>query len=334
MNEETANQPTDKIAAALARAQGMFPPIERTRTVRVKLKTGGTYTFDYAPLDSVIAAVAKALSENELSYRFIPHVEYKGDYAIVTQTCRLQHSSGQYFEASFPLLTNEMGPQQIGSTSTYGKRYAFESVIGVAAQLDDDGNAGSGNESEEYGGDEGGGMPACPKCGKTHTVIESKPEYGGGYFCFPKKGGCSTKFQKDQDHPGQDEPPPPAKKSKGKTPEPPAEDHGPPPETEESIAKAAAAAKATLDHEGIAALTGYLGMIANAKTFASLTELARGLQSPTVPTEEGEREKLPGDATRDLAIFTACRPALRAAGKYIQSEEAKRAAAEKGGDHA
>lgn len=33
----------------------------------------------------------------------------------------------------------------------------------------------------------------CPKCGKA-TIIKGKTEYGGGWLCFVKKGGCGTKF--------------------------------------------------------------------------------------------------------------------------------------------
>jgi hypothetical protein len=33
----------------------------------------------------------------------------------------------------------------------------------------------------------------CPTCGKD-TVIKGKVEYGGGYVCFAKKGGCGVKF--------------------------------------------------------------------------------------------------------------------------------------------
>ena len=33
----------------------------------------------------------------------------------------------------------------------------------------------------------------CPKCGK-ETIIKGKAEYGGGYICFQKKGGCGAKF--------------------------------------------------------------------------------------------------------------------------------------------
>ncbi len=34
----------------------------------------------------------------------------------------------------------------------------------------------------------------CPKCGK-HTIIKGKEEYGGGWLCFGKKGGCGAKFE-------------------------------------------------------------------------------------------------------------------------------------------
>jgi hypothetical protein len=33
----------------------------------------------------------------------------------------------------------------------------------------------------------------CPACGKA-TIIKGKAEYGGGWLCFAKKGGCGAKF--------------------------------------------------------------------------------------------------------------------------------------------
>ena len=35
----------------------------------------------------------------------------------------------------------------------------------------------------------------CPKCNQ-ETIGQSKPEYGGGYYCSQKKGGCGAKFPK------------------------------------------------------------------------------------------------------------------------------------------
>lgn len=33
----------------------------------------------------------------------------------------------------------------------------------------------------------------CPNCGKT-TIIKGKVEFGGGWLCYSKKGGCGAKF--------------------------------------------------------------------------------------------------------------------------------------------
>jgi hypothetical protein len=36
----------------------------------------------------------------------------------------------------------------------------------------------------------------CPQCGK-EAIIKGKKEYGGGFICFAKKGGCGAKFKED-----------------------------------------------------------------------------------------------------------------------------------------
>lgn len=51
----------------------------------------------------------------------------------------------------------------------------------------------------------------CPACGK-ETIIKGKAEYGGGWLCFAKKGGCGAKFD--------DNYPPIARQSVGRQPNP------------------------------------------------------------------------------------------------------------------
>jgi hypothetical protein len=41
------------------------------------------------------------------------------------------------------------------------------------------------------------GERLCPNCGKP-TIIKGKAEFGGGWLCFAKKGGCGAKFH-DED---------------------------------------------------------------------------------------------------------------------------------------
>lgn len=38
------------------------------------------------------------------------------------------------------------------------------------------------------------GERVCPQCGAT-AIIKGKAEYGGGWLCFGKRGGCGAKFQ-------------------------------------------------------------------------------------------------------------------------------------------
>lgn len=41
-----------------------------------------------------------------------------------------------------------------------------------------------------------GSSRVCPDCGQS-TIINGKKEYGGGFLCFTKKGGCGSKFKDD-----------------------------------------------------------------------------------------------------------------------------------------
>lgn len=40
------------------------------------------------------------------------------------------------------------------------------------------------------------GERVCPQCGKA-AIITGKAEYGGGFICFTKKGGCGEKYKAD-----------------------------------------------------------------------------------------------------------------------------------------
>jgi hypothetical protein len=41
------------------------------------------------------------------------------------------------------------------------------------------------------------GERACPACGKSGALIKGRAEYGGGWICYAKKGGCGAKFADD-----------------------------------------------------------------------------------------------------------------------------------------
>lgn len=126
------------LAAALAKAQAAFPPISRDKTVTVQTTKGGTYTFKYAPLDSILAAVRGPLAENGLAI-----VQLLDEDVLVTS---LLHESGAILSGRTPIPQSE-GVQAYGSAITYLRRYSIQALLGIAAEEDDDGNQAAGNKA-------------------------------------------------------------------------------------------------------------------------------------------------------------------------------------------
>ena len=56
-------------------------------------------------------------------------------------TTRLTHSSGKWLEFDTTLDVGNPAPQALGSLTTYLRRYALASLLGIVGELDDDGNA-------------------------------------------------------------------------------------------------------------------------------------------------------------------------------------------------
>lgn len=124
------------LAAALAKAQGEFPPIPRDKEVTVTIKTGGSYKFKYAPLDSILNAVREPLVTNGLA---LTQLLDAGDLVTV-----LLHKDGGSLTGRLPIPSVD-GVQAFGSAITYLRRYSIQAILGIAAEEDDDGNHAAGN---------------------------------------------------------------------------------------------------------------------------------------------------------------------------------------------
>lgn len=142
--EAIPGQPAKDIAAALATAQGEFGAVLRDKTVTVTMKSGGKYTFAYAPLESILHAVKPALAKNSLALTQAMLVADGKDYVETT----LRHASGQTLANRIPLFVRDDGPQAYGSALTYARRYGVTLLLCIAADDDDDGNAAEGNSAE------------------------------------------------------------------------------------------------------------------------------------------------------------------------------------------
>lgn len=132
-------QTTGKLAEALAKAQAEFKPIKKDKTAKVRMKSGGEYSYSYADLSSVIDATKEALSKNGLAVT--QPVEFQAERMVLHT--KLMHSSGESESSFWPLPPPHTPAQEMGSALTYARRYSMSAILGVASEDDDDGAAGN-----------------------------------------------------------------------------------------------------------------------------------------------------------------------------------------------
>jgi hypothetical protein len=123
-----------ELAKALAAVQAELPPIAKDRTADT-----GTYSYDYADLAVVSAAVLPLLGEHGLAFTAWPTLNIDGQFVL---SYTLMHSSGEERSGSYPLPSSG-SPQQIGGVITYARRYCLCAVTGAAPGGDDTDAAGT-----------------------------------------------------------------------------------------------------------------------------------------------------------------------------------------------
>ena len=118
------------LAAALAQVQRDLPVVVKAKTAAV-----GKYSYRYAGLPDVTAAVMPLLAENGLSFIAHPRPVEGGGYELAAT---LLHTSGESITGALPI--NGRTPQEIGSAITYARRYLIGCLTGVVTDDDDDGH--------------------------------------------------------------------------------------------------------------------------------------------------------------------------------------------------
>jgi len=121
------------IAGALAKAQGLMGQASKD-------KKG--YGYTYMTLNNLIDVIKKPLSENDLSFMQTHYLIKGSNPSVVTETI-LMHSSGQWIKSAFEIpiaiMKQLSAAQMAGVASTYGRRYALQAMVGIAADEDTDG---------------------------------------------------------------------------------------------------------------------------------------------------------------------------------------------------
>jgi hypothetical protein len=150
------------LAAALAKAQATMGHASKTAE-------NPHFRSRYADLAAVIEATRGPLAAQGLAMVQCPFREGQ-EVGMVT---RLLHASGEWIESRLTVLVPQPTAQAVGSALTYLRRYAWQSMVGLAADDDDDGTAAVGpgptvvvtNASGPRGG-----LAGEPKPGPTFTV--------------------------------------------------------------------------------------------------------------------------------------------------------------------
>jgi hypothetical protein len=128
------------LAEALAALQTRLPRIGKDKTAKVVPKDKAPYSYDYANLATISAAVLPLMGPLGLSFTTRPtmSVRHEGtdQFVLIYQ---LLHISGEDLSGEYPLPDPaRTTPQQVGSAITYARRYCLCAVTGVAADEDDD----------------------------------------------------------------------------------------------------------------------------------------------------------------------------------------------------
>lgn len=129
-----------EMAAALVAALGDLDELARDKTATVPTKTGGSYSYSYTDLGSVLGYVRPILKQHGLAML----TPLTCDGQTVTVHPSILHTSGARVE--FPPFSLPAGrtPQETGSAATYARRYSVLAVLNLATEDDDGAKATEG----------------------------------------------------------------------------------------------------------------------------------------------------------------------------------------------
>lgn len=173
----------DLIFGALAQAQATLENPIKTKKATIKSERG-TYVYWYCDIADVLTATRKPFSDNGIGVTQFPTVEEKtikvGNadriFAKVTIETYLTHKSGQWMACSLWAMAEGAGPQALGSVITYLRRYGLQLIAGIAADDDEDGNAGQGDQPGGAGDAKGQPAAAAPQGGPQRSQPTDTPD--------------------------------------------------------------------------------------------------------------------------------------------------------------
>jgi len=119
-----------------AKCQQEFPTLKKNATV----KYGGT-SFSYATLEAVLECVLPVLNKSGIS--LIQEI-VEDDNGKLSLTTSVLYEGDVALKNSCPLLVAGKKMQDLGTALTYARRYSIQTLLGLCAEADLDGNVADG----------------------------------------------------------------------------------------------------------------------------------------------------------------------------------------------
>jgi hypothetical protein len=124
---------------AFSNMQAELPVIIKTKSVTRK---NGDIIYKYAPIESIQKQIAPCLQKFGFSYHWSEENINENVKRIHCHLTGHGHSESSFID--IPIMpatemTNRI--QQIGSSTTYGRRYSLCAILGITIGIDDDGKA-------------------------------------------------------------------------------------------------------------------------------------------------------------------------------------------------
>ena len=166
--EDTANslQPTNqhvsihghegigKLFSGLAKARAEFGAVKKSGEVKIRFKSRKTNewvdnSFAYSTIDDLNAATKDALAKHEVAV-FQSLAGHKGTYYITT----IVGCGGSYIKSVIEFTSAILGNstlsqvQQLGSATTYMRRYALQAALCHAGDIDEDDPTGAERDAD------------------------------------------------------------------------------------------------------------------------------------------------------------------------------------------
>lgn len=130
----------ENLAKALVKFQSEVPVIPKNRTAKIPTRNGGSYEYTYADLGDIWAAIRQPLKDNGLA---VTQGLKGGSDGYIGIETTIWHDSGETYATTVEAPATGKTTQEVGSLTTYYKRYALGAVLGISTEDDDDGKAGN-----------------------------------------------------------------------------------------------------------------------------------------------------------------------------------------------